>query len=78
MSIITLVITAAFNADPFALMRPSTTDALADAAPSVFTLSPIQTPAASKLVGKKAAAIKGINIISIAEKITIMEEITVE
>ena len=51
-SIITLVITAAFNANPLALRRPSTTDALAEAAPSVFTLNPIQTPAASKCVGK--------------------------
>jgi hypothetical protein len=47
-SIITLVITAAFYADPWALRRPSTTDALAEAAPSVFTLRHIQTPAASK------------------------------
>lgn len=47
-SIMTLVIIAAFHADPLVLRRPSTTDALAEAAPSVFTLSPIQTPAASK------------------------------
>ena len=47
MSIITLVITDAFNAAPLTFKSPSTTDALAEEAPSVFTPSPIQTPAAS-------------------------------
>ena len=53
MSIITLVITAEFSADPLAFRRPSTIDALAAAAPSVFTLNPIHTPAAVVCVGKK-------------------------
>ena len=78
MSIITLVITAEFSADPLALRRPSTIDALAAAAPSVFTLNPIHTPAAVVCVGKKYAPTNGINIISTAEKITIIEEIAVE
>ena len=78
MSIITLVITAEFSADPLAFIRPSTIDALAAAAPSVFTLNPIHTPAAVLCVGKKYAPTNGINMISTAEKITIIEEIAVE
>lgn len=66
------------SADPCAFRRLSTTDALADAAPSLFTLKPIHTPAAVLCVGKKYAAAKGIKTISVAEKIAIIEEITVD
>ena len=59
-------------------MRPFATDALADVAPSVFTLNPIHTPAAIGCVGKKYATANGITIISNAAKITIMDDITVE
>jgi hypothetical protein len=48
MPIIPLVIIDSFNAVPLAFKIPSTTDALVEAAPSVFTLRPIQTPAASQ------------------------------
>jgi hypothetical protein len=75
MSIITLVITAEFSADPLAFRKPSTIGALAVAAPSVFTLNPIHTPAAVLCVGKKYAPTNGINMISTAERLQLSKRL---